>query len=117
MSRLLRPTDGPAPRELPGLRARRLLDRSVAPTLHGLTISLVEFDPGVDPDFQSHPEQEAFYFLEGEAIAEVGSREQPAMVDLAAGDFFYVESGEIHRIRSKGTEWARALVVKTGRDQ
>lgn len=116
MSRLLRAAEGPPPRELPGLRARRLVDRSVAPTLHGLTMSVVEFAPGEEAAFQAHLEQEAFYFLDGTAIAEVGG-EHPERLEVSAGDFLYIESGETHRVRSKGPGWARALVVKTGRDQ
>ncbi len=111
MSHVVR-SAGATIRELPGIRARRLLDQISAATRDGLTVSLVEFSP--DNKGHSHEAQEAFFFLEGRATALLGDQENPRVVELLPGDCLYVEPNEFHCVRSAEGEWAKAVVVKTG---
>jgi quercetin dioxygenase-like cupin family protein len=67
---------------------------------------MMEFEPGGCTSLHAHPEEHAFYFLEGDpAFVDGDGRETP----LEAGDFVYTQPGEPHQLRNLGTTPMRVI--------
>ena len=82
---------------------------------HEVVLARAEFQPGASVPKHTHPGDEVGYVLEGEVVFEMDGK--PVM-NLKAGDSFYVPGGTVHTAKNpgkKGTMILSTYIVEKGK--
>lgn len=82
---------------------------------HEAVLARAEFQPGATVPKHTHPGDEVGYVLEGEVVFEM---EGKPVMNLKAGDSFFVPGGTVHTAKNPGKSGAKILstyIVEKGK--